>query len=72
MTEATNDAWFWEHSEATDHATRQIEILPAMRADHLRSCRFCQRRDDCDVIRGFDCAIAMFKRMIQKESEVPR
>ena len=51
-------------SEQSDHSSRQLEILARMRVDHLRDCRFCQRRDDCDVIRGFDCAIRMHRREV--------
>ena len=46
------------------HAIAQIEILERMRGEHLERCRFCQRKEDCDVIRGFDCAIAMHRRAV--------
>jgi hypothetical protein len=45
---------------AVEDARRQVAELEQMRARHLASCGPCQRQEPCDVIRGYDCALAMF------------
>jgi hypothetical protein len=45
---------------AVEDARRQAAALEQMRARHLASCRPCEHHEPCDVIRGYDCALAMF------------
>jgi hypothetical protein len=47
---------------AVEDAKRQVAVLEPMRARHLASCRLCQRHEPCDMIRGYDCALAMFRQ----------
>ena len=47
---------------AVEDAKRQAAVLEQMRVLHLASCRLCQRHEPCDVIRGYDCALAMFQQ----------
>lgn len=47
---------------AVEDARRQVAVLEQMRARHLASCRPCELHEPCDVIRGYDCALAMFRQ----------
>ncbi len=45
-----------------EDARRQVALLEQMRARHLASCHLCEHHRPCDVIRGYDCALAMFRQ----------
>jgi len=53
-------------NEISEHARTQLPILRGMREHHLRVCRFCERREDCDVIRGYDNSIGWFEHRVDR------
>lgn len=46
----------------------QIPILERMLCDHLRNCRFCQKHEVCDQRGGYECAIAMHRKIVMEHS----
>jgi hypothetical protein len=47
-----------------EDARRQVAMLEQMRARHVAYCWLCGRHEPCDIVSGYDCALAMFRQRV--------